>query len=93
MTLIPDLFREKDTIKRAQIARGYKSGGMKGFAALVVPLLIRSFNRVDELSDALESRYFHSGRRYYYYRKNLSKQDYVAMGLYIFLAVGIFFFP
>jgi energy-coupling factor transport system permease protein len=92
MTLIPDIFRERDTIIRAQTARGYKPGGMKGFAALAVPLLHRSFNRVDELSDALESRCFHSKRRYYYYNRTLAKRDYVALGIYMVLAVMLLFF-
>jgi len=92
MTLIPGLFREKDTIAKAQAARGYKPRGLKGFTALVVPLLHRSFRRVDELSDALESRCFHSDRRYYYYRKTLAKRDCAGVGVYLVLAVVILFF-
>lgn len=92
MTLIPGLFREKDTIAKAQVARGYKPRGLKGFTALVVPLLHRSFRRVDELSDALESRCFHSDRRYYYYRKTLAMRDYVCVGVYLVLGVAILFF-
>ncbi|MCL7416092.1 MAG: energy-coupling factor transporter transmembrane protein EcfT [ANME-2 cluster archaeon] len=92
MTLLPGLFREKDTITKAQAARGYKPRGLKGFTALVVPLLHRSFQRVDELSDALESRCFHSKRRYYYYRRSLAMRDYVAVGVYLVLAVVILFF-
>ena len=92
MTLIPGLFREKDTIAKAQAARGYKPLGLKGFTALVVPLLHRSFRRVDELSDALESRCFHSKRRYYYYRKTLAKRDCAGVGVYLVLAVVMLFF-
>ncbi len=92
MTLIPGLFREKDIITKAQVARGYKPRGLKGFTALVVPLLHRSFRRVDELSDALESRCFHSKRRYYYYRKTLAKRDCAGVGVYLVLAVVMLFF-
>ncbi|MDF1558274.1 MAG: energy-coupling factor transporter transmembrane protein EcfT [ANME-2 cluster archaeon] len=92
MTLIPGLFHEKDTITKAQAARGYKLRGLKGFTALVVPLLHRSFRRVDELSDALESRCFHSKRRYYYYRRSLKMRDYASVGVYLVLAVAILFF-
>lgn len=92
MTLIPGLFREKDIITKAQAARGYKLRGLKGFTALVVPLLYRSFRRVDELSDALESRCFHSDRRYYYYKKSLMMQDYACVGVFLVLAVMILFF-
>ena len=92
MTLIPGLFREKYTITKAQAARGYKPRGMKGFTALVVPLVNRSFKRVDELSDALESRCFHSKRRYYYYRQTLANRDYVAVGIYVVIAGVVLFF-
>ncbi|MCG7849803.1 MAG: energy-coupling factor transporter transmembrane protein EcfT, partial [ANME-2 cluster archaeon] len=92
MTLIPGLFREKDTIAKAQAARGYKPRGLKGFTALVVPLLHRSFRRVDELSDALESRCFHSQRCYYYYRKSLAMRDYAGVGVYLVLGVVLLFF-
>ena len=92
MTLIPGLFREKKIITKAQAARGYKPRGLKGFTALVVPLLLRSFRRVDELSDALESRCFHSKRRYYYYRKTLAKRDYTGAGIFVVLGVVILFF-
>ncbi|MCD4840577.1 MAG: energy-coupling factor transporter transmembrane protein EcfT [Methanosarcinales archaeon] len=91
MTLIPGLFREKDTITKAQAARGYKPRGMKGFTALVVPLMNRSLKRVDELSDALESRCFHSKRRYYYYRQTLANRDYAAVGIYVVLAGVVLF--
>ncbi|MCL7412347.1 MAG: energy-coupling factor transporter transmembrane protein EcfT [ANME-2 cluster archaeon] len=92
MTLIPELFREKDTISKAQAARGYKPRGLKGFTALVVPLLFRSFRRADELSDALESRCFHSGRRYYYYGRSLGTRDYAGMGIYSVMALLMLFF-
>jgi len=92
MTLIPELFREKGIITKAQASRGYKPRGLKGFTALVVPLLHRSFRRVDELSDALESRCFHSDRRYYYYKKSLAMRDYACVGAYLVLAVMILFF-
>ena len=88
MTLIPDLFREITIIKKAQTARGYR--GIKGFTALVVPLLYRSFHRVDELSDALESRCFHSGRRNYYYTRMLSGKDFLAGAVFVVIFILIF---
>jgi len=65
---------------------------MKGFTALIVPLVNRSLKRVDELSDALESRCFHSKRRYYYYRQTLANRDYAAVGIYVVLGLMILFF-
>ncbi|MDF1532460.1 MAG: energy-coupling factor transporter transmembrane component T [ANME-2 cluster archaeon] len=92
MTFIPELFREKDTISRAQAARGYQPRGLKGFTALVVPLLHRSFRKVDELSDALESRCFHSKRRNYYYRRSLGTRDYAGMGIFLVMALKMLVF-
>jgi len=80
MALIPGLMRDKETIARAQAARGCKPAGLWGFAALIVPLLRRSFRRADELSDALESRCYHRDREYYYYGGALAGKDYLLLG-------------
>ncbi|MEA1869146.1 MAG: energy-coupling factor transporter transmembrane protein EcfT [Euryarchaeota archaeon] len=80
MALIPGLMRDKDTIARAQTARGCKPAGLRGFVALIVPLLRRSFRRADELSDALESRCYHWDREYYYYGGALTGKDYLLLG-------------
>ena len=90
MTLIPELFREITILKKAQTARGYRLRGIKGFTALVVPLLNRSFHRVDKLSDALESRCFHSGRRNYYYSRVLSGKDFFAGVVFVIIFISIF---
>ena len=80
MALIPGLMRDKETIARAQTARGCKPAGLWGFVALIVPLLRRSFRRADELSDALESRCYHRDREYYYYGGVLAGKDYFLLG-------------
>jgi energy-coupling factor transport system permease protein len=90
MTLIPYLFREITIIKKAQTARGYRPGGIKGSTALVVPLLNRSFHHVDELSDALESRCFYSGRRNYYYTRALAGKDFFAGVVFLVISILIF---
>lgn len=79
MALIPGLMRDKETIARAQTARGCKPAGLRGFAALIVPLLRRSFRSADELSDALESRCYHRDREYYYYGGALAGKDYLLL--------------
>ncbi len=79
MALIPGLMRDKETIERAQTARGCKPAGLRGFVALIVPLLRRSFRRADELSDALESRCYHRDREYYYYGGALAGRDYLLL--------------
>jgi energy-coupling factor transporter transmembrane protein EcfT len=80
MALIPGLMRDKETIARAQTARGCKPAGLRGFVALIVPLLRRSFRKADELSDALESRCYHRDREYYYYGGALAGKDYCLLG-------------
>ncbi|MEA1895772.1 MAG: energy-coupling factor transporter transmembrane protein EcfT [Euryarchaeota archaeon] len=80
MALIPGLVRDKETIARAQAARGCKPAGLWGFVALIVPLLRRSFKKADELSDALESRCYHRDREYYYYGGALARKDYLLLG-------------
>jgi len=80
MALIPGLMRDKETIARAQTARGCKPAGLWGFVALIVPLLRRSFRKADELSDALESRCYHRDREYYYYGGVLAGGDYLLLG-------------
>ena len=80
IALIPGLMRDKETIARAQTARGCKPVGLRGFVALIVPLLRRSFRRADELSDALESRCYHRDREYYYYGGALAGKDYLLLG-------------
>ena len=79
MALIPGLMHDKETIARAQAARGYKPAGLWRFVALIVPLLRRSFRKADELSDALESRCYHRDREYYYYGGALAGKDYLLL--------------
>ncbi|MCD4845380.1 MAG: energy-coupling factor transporter transmembrane protein EcfT [Methanosarcinales archaeon] len=88
VTLIPQLFREKEIIIRAQTARGFTSGGIRGSTAFLVPLLLRSFNKADELSDTLESRCYYQTRRYYYYSTDLAGRDLVA-GLIFLVGAGL----
>ena len=80
MALIPGLMQDKEKIARAQAARGCKPAGLRGFVALIVPLLRRSFRRADELADALESRCYHRDREYYYYGGALAGEDYLLLG-------------
>lgn len=80
IALVPGLLLDKETITRAQAARGRTPKGLKGFVSLIVPLLRRSFRKADELSDALESRCYHRDRECYYYGGAMSWNDYVLVG-------------
>lgn len=88
VTFIPQLFREKDIIIRAQTARGFTSGGIRGSIAFLVPLLLRSFRKADELSDTLESRCYYQSRQYYYYSTDLAGRD-LAAGVVFLVMAGL----
>ncbi len=82
MAFMPGLLRDKETILRAQTARGYKPNGLTGFTATMVPLLRRSFRKADELADALESRCYHRNRECYYYNRVLTGRDWILIGAF-----------
>jgi energy-coupling factor transport system permease protein len=64
LSLIPSLIEETDRIIRAQKARGadFDTGGLikraRAFVPILIPLLISSFRRADELALAMDSRCF-----------------------------------
>lgn len=87
IAFVPGLLLDKETIAKAQTARGYKPRGLTGFIALIVPLMQRSLRKADELSDALESRGYNRNKKYYYYEKMLTRKDHIL--ICIFMAVLI----
>ncbi len=87
ITFIQGLLLDKETITRAQAARGCKPKGLNGFIALIVPLMQRSLRKADELSDALESRCYHRDKKYYYYEKMLTRKDHIL--IWAFMAITI----
>ena len=68
LRFIPTLMDETDRIIRAQTARGAKfdSGGIvdkaKAMIPILIPLLVSSFRRADELADAMDSRCYSGGK-------------------------------
>ena len=62
LSLIPSLINETDRIIRAQKARGadFDTGGLikraKAFVPILIPLLVSSFRRAEELAFAMNSR-------------------------------------
>lgn len=64
---IPTLLEEAQMIMKAQAARGveFASGSLpkraKNIAGILVPLIVGSFRRADELATAMESRGFQTG--------------------------------
>ncbi|MFI3167678.1 MAG: energy-coupling factor transporter transmembrane component T [Bacillota bacterium] len=68
LRFIPTLMDETDRIIRAQTARGAKfdSGNVlqraKAMIPILIPLLVSSFRRADELADAMDSRCYSGGQ-------------------------------
>lgn len=67
LRFLPTLIEETDKIMSAQRARGadFESGSLiqkaKALIPLLVPLIISSFRRADELATAMECRCYHGG--------------------------------
>ncbi len=72
---IPTLMDESDRIIRAQKARGadFESGNIikkaKALIPILIPLLLASFRRAEELADAMDSRCYSGGKNRTKYKK------------------------
>lgn len=68
LRFIPTLMDESDRIIRAQKARGadFESGNLinkaKALIPILIPLLVSSFRRADELADAMDARCYSGGK-------------------------------
>lgn len=98
LRFIPTLLDETDRIIRAQKARGadFESGNVfkkaKALIPVLIPLLISSFRRADELADAMDARcYSGSKNRTKYKKMKLSFRDLVGTILIAGLITGVVF--
>ena len=96
LRFIPTLLEETDRIIKAQKARGadFESGNIfkkaKALIPVLIPLLICSFRRADELADAMDARcYSGSKNRTKYKKMQLSWRDLVASLVVALLIFGI----
>lgn len=96
LRFIPTLIDETDRIIKAQKARGadFESGNIfkraKALIPVLIPLLISSFRRADELADAMDSRcYAGSKTRTRYKKMRLTFRDLVGVLFVAGLIVGI----
>lgn len=68
LRFVPTLIDETDKIMKAQMARGadFESGNVikraKNTVPLIIPLLLSSINRADELAIAMEARCYHGDK-------------------------------
>lgn len=96
LRFIPTLIDETDRIIKAQKARGadFESGNIfkraKALIPVLIPLLISSFRRADELADAMDSRcYAGSKNRTKYKKMRLTFRDLTGVLVVAGLIVGI----
>lgn len=92
LRFIPTLLDETDRIMKAQASRGvdFDRGGLikkfKAIISLIIPLLISSFQRSEELANAMEARGYDPDKKRTKYRKlHFSYRDLIG-----FIAVGLF---
>lgn len=98
LRFIPTLLDETDRIIKAQKARGadFESGNIfkraKALIPVLIPLLISSFRRADELADAMDARcYAGSKNRTKYKKMKLTYRDLIGTILIAGLIVGVVF--
>ena len=98
LRFIPTLIDETDRIIKAQKARGadFESGNIfkraKALIPVLIPLLISSFRRADELADAMDSRcYAGSKTRTRYKKMRVTFRDLFGVLFVSGLIVGIVF--
>ena len=97
LRFIPTLIEETDKIMNAQKSRGadFSTGGLikraKALIPVLIPLLVSSFKRADELAIAMECRCYRGGKgRTKFVKLTMKLSDYVFMSLIIlFLAAVI----
>jgi energy-coupling factor transporter transmembrane protein EcfT len=85
LRFVPTLLEEVERMKEAQAARGadFAGGGLirrlRKMATLVIPLILCTFRRADELALAMEGRGYHRGPRTYLRELKFTRADYAAL--------------
>ena len=97
LRFIPTLIEETDRIMKAQASRGVDlaEGKFKekiiAILSLIVPLFVSSFQRAEDLADAMEARgYVPSAKRTRYKQLKRTTKDYVALTVVIILVGSVF---
>ena len=97
LRFIPTLLEETEKIMKAQASRGVdlKGGSLKqrvsGIIALIIPLFVSSFQRSEELANAMEARgYNPSGKRTRYRQLKFHVSDLISIIL-VAIAVALVF--
>ena len=97
LSLIPSLINETDRIIRAQRARGadFDTGGLikraKAFVPILIPLLVSSFRRAEELAFAMNSRCYEGATHRTCMRvMKLSWRDFLGTSVVLVFFVAVF---
>lgn len=98
LRFIPTLANETERIISAQKARGadFESGGafkrMKAFIPVLVPLLVSSFRRAEELGDAMDARCYRGSKGRTRYKKlKFTWRDVLAMAFYALVLAAVIY--
>ena len=98
LRFIPILMEEADRIIMAQKARGadFDSGNIfkkaKSMIPILIPLLISSFRRAEELGDAMDSRCYSGSKSRTKYRKlKMSYRDLIGVLFFVLVFGAIIF--
>ncbi|ANE41400.1 cobalt transporter [Fervidobacterium sp. SC_NGM5_O18] len=92
---IPILLDEADRIIKAQISRGakYSEKGLRNklsaITSIIIPLLVSSLRKAEELSLALQARKYGITKRTHYYTLNWSRRDAVYLIANVGLLLGV----
>jgi energy-coupling factor transport system permease protein len=93
----PMIFQEADIIIKAQASRGidfYRGGfrdKIKSFLSLFIPLFVLSFQKAENLANAMDARYFNISKpRTRYHVFKLRQTDFVFLGVTILLIASLF---
>ncbi len=96
LRFIPTLISETDKIMKAQQSRGadFITGSimsrLKNMVPILVPLFLSAFRRADDLALAMEARCYRGGEgRTRMKEMKLGRLDYVAIGVFAVLSVGL----
>lgn len=101
LRFIPILMEETQRIMKAQASRGvdFENAKIKAkiaaMVSLIIPLFVSSFNRADELANAMEARGYHpQGQRTRLYELNWASKDtcMVILSLLLFVLVFVYEF-
>lgn len=95
LRFLPTLIEEMQRMREAQMARGADFGSgdpvgrLRKMAALVIPLILCTFRRADELALAMEGRGYHRGPRTYLRELRFTRADYAALLVMAALLIGV----